>query len=270
MPGARGGTDKRVEGKNSSKSDNEKPKWTDYVLVIFAGLALLISVWSWSISDNSARSLVNYTMQQQMSFDKKAAASQFSMEITTLSPALQQLCNVYTNNWDLASNGSNVRIYPKTVLMVYGESYKYTPYEIDYVNNSIVYAGQVYSTPIYTNGDLSYSIAKTVDPGTVVENCQLINTALPGELYDSQGMYYLYYKDLSKFNTTLSHNLYYFYTNLIRAEAEREYIQSYMDSHPNSSTLNGEYFYTYMDMRNKIMVASSLTPTILNELENEK
>ena len=79
-------------------------------------------------------------------------------------------------------------------------------------------------------------------------------------------VFIIYLKDFSKFDGELSQDLYKFYNEIIRAESNREYIQSYYSEHPTEK-LKDPYFGAYMEMRSNIMNAAILVPKITSELK---
>jgi hypothetical protein len=211
---------------------------------------------------------------RQISFDKKGAAQQFSIEITSFNGTLQTYASEYSQNKDLTCGGSEVNIDPNrlTVLMLGGD----IPYELVFNNGSITaYKGY----PNYSSGNSQGYIVGYKFPDApqnpTFQSCVISTPIIPPTLYNEHGMYYFYVKDIPKFDPDLSKKLNVFYNDITSSEADRAYIQNYLDLNKvnpigiQSQSLKGQYFSAYMDMRMDIMNASELEPIIVEELNQQ-
>ena len=83
-------------------------------------------------------------------------------------------------------------------------------------------------------------------------------------------MYYIYVKDVPKFNSKLAENLNIFYNDITSAEADRQDVQNYIDTNKITdsdwASLKDPHLSAYMDMRMDIINASQLEPVIIQEL----
>jgi hypothetical protein len=212
----------------------------------------------------------SYFVNQQISFDKQGAAEQFSIEIISLNDTLQAYAYEYSQNKDLTCGGSEVNIDPNktTVLMLSGG----VPYELVFNNQSITaYKGY----PNYTNINSQILVVgfkfPNAPPAPRFQSCQISDPIIPPNLYNEHGMYYTYVKDVPKFNQELAKKLYVFYNDITSAEADRGYIQNYLDlNNPLiTQSFKGQYFSAYMDMRMDIINASQLEPAIVQGLNQQ-
>lgn len=218
---------------------------------------------------------INYLdWQNHIAFDKRGAASQLSIEIDSMNKSLQDYAYQYMNYYDFSKDGKDVIINTNvnSLLRVFDES-KTRLYEISVKNGAFI-AKKINGYPVRNNGTLKirYPILTIVSEGRIEINqfpVVVDNPIIPGPLYNEHGIYYTYVTDVSKFNKNLSQDLYIFYNYITRAESDRQYIQNYLDSHPNDK-LNGPHFDTYMDMRIGIISAAKMAPLILRELNAEE
>jgi len=256
-------------------SDAEAPPHR--ITIIIASFAIIATVIG-SISGAYITNLgASDQWNRQISFDKTGAAQQFSIEITSMNDTLQTYAYEYSQNKDLTCGGSEAKIDPNkiTVLML-GDS---IPYELVFDNGSITsYRGY----PNYTNVDLKsgaaiigYNFPKAPMTRTF-QSCEVTSPIIPPTLYNEHGMYYVYVKDVPKFNSKLSKNLNMFFNDIISAEADRAYLQNYLDENKiypigiqSVLTIKGQYFSAYMDMRMKIIDAARLQPIVLEELNRQ-
>lgn len=199
-----------------------------------------------------------------------------------MNQSLQQYAQEYMNYYDFSENGNSVIINPGTdsLFRVYDENLTRL-YEID-VKQGVFAAKRISGKPVRNNGTLSMKYPpitlddmgyKIGDNSYYIDNILLNqfpvvvdNPIIPRPIYNDHGMYYVYETDISKFDKDLSYDLYLFYNNLTIAESYRQYIQNYLDSHPNGK-LNGQYFDAYMDMRIRIIYAANMAKKILKELD---
>lgn len=239
-------------------------------LAIIAVVGTLLGAWVGAVIANQGE----YALwQQQVSFDKTSTATQFYIEINSTAPSLYGLAYQYYNNYDLSTDGNNVIVKPNG-LMVLNISSKsgieQAPYLIVINDSRIIDARQLEQIPLRNNGSFAVITTPRYYEGDFEgeTNCILDNPIIPGILYSDQGIYYSNNKDLSKFDKNLTQDLYTYYYDLTKAESERQYIQNYLDLHPNA-TIEGNYFDTYMSMRLHIMNAAAIAPKILQELKEE-
>lgn len=270
------GKSRDIDGKTKDNADNIKhyhlSKFEFFTLML-AVIAIIISIISIYISIINSYNIADYQITQQVSVDKKAAAEQFYIEINSTYPSLHGLASKYFDNYDISTNGNSVIIDPngETVLNINSISGKEeAPYLIDYIDGSIVSAKQLDEIPLRDNGSMALVTPPRLYIGDTKGEvyCIVDNPIIPGPLYRDNGVYYAYIKDISKFDANLSQDLYVYYNEITKAESDRQYIQSYLDSHPNG-TIEGNYFDIYMNMRLNVMDAACLAPRILQELENE-
>jgi hypothetical protein len=256
--------------------------------ILLAISAVFVSIYSLGVSKSNSIALADYTMQQQISFDKHSAANQLSIEINSMNQSLQNYASAYMNYYDFSDElGKNIVIDPKgnSLLRVSDKSGNGTRLYDMIVVNGIFKTRKVGGVPVRNNGTLNmiYPPIDMADVGNKVGNetyytnntvidwfiVVIDNPMIPSPLYNDHGMYYVYERDISQFDKNLSRDLYVFYNFLTIAETNRQYVQNYLDSHPNSK-LNGQYFDAYMDMRLNIIYVSEMAPTILKELDTEK
>jgi len=206
--------------------------------------------------------MANNNYHEQQKFDKQAAAQQLFIEIKSLNDSLVNYANIYINFNDLRDErGKNIGIYPNInwflMLNNWDENQSYWCFCMKDHNFN---AWQEVSIPTRINNitkferpDLDNSsivaLGNKTENGWILEapveiiNVSVIvdNPIIPYLLYNEHGMYYVYETDLSKFDKNLSEDLYLFYNLLGNAESDREYIQNYLDLHPNKR-LNKQYF----------------------------
>jgi hypothetical protein len=256
--------------------------------ILIAVAAILVSIYSLGVGYSNSIAITDYTMQQQMLFDKQAAASQLIIEINSMNGSLQQYAHEYKNYYDFSESGRDVAIRPdmNSMFRIYDQN-RTRLYEIN-VKHGEFSAKKLNARPVRDNGTLkmdfsdnSFILTEKTMGNKVGENAYNINfefrqfavmvdyPIIPSPLYNDNGMYYVYETSLSKFDKNSSQDLYLFYNNLIRAEYNRQYIQNYLDLYPNAK-LNNQYFDAYMEMRIEVMYAANMVPKILKGLEREK
>jgi hypothetical protein len=160
-----------------------------------------------------------------------------------------------------------------TTLMIEGGG---VPYKLVLCNYTIIEAIKLFAYPNYKNNTVTYSLAYPMYPYTQQELWgNLTYPVIPTKLYNDHGMYYVYTKDIPKFNPKLAQDLDTFYNEVILAESDRDYLQNYIDKNQirvdanNSSFITLQYFTAYMDMRVNIMKASELASNVTTELNEE-
>lgn len=270
------------------KEDHRESKFTkgEKVMAILTGLAVLSSffmgLYTLRINDQQSKAIANFTMQQQISFDKHAAAWQFIIEITRMNFALQGYTADYINYYDLGDeNGRSIDINPHTpsLLRIHDQDGSRF-WEVDVKPGSFV-SYKLIVKPKRENGTITFE-CPTITPAWIatwfgpyipnqIENVSVVidNPIIPSPLYSDHGVYYIHAADISKFNKNLSEDLFDFYDILMNAETDRQYLQNYIDSHPRAQ-IKGQYFDAYMDMRCDIIAAAGKAPIILEELEKEE
>jgi hypothetical protein len=213
---------------------------------------------------------------RQIAFDKQGAAQQFSIEITSMKETLHIYATSYFQNKDIMCNGSNIYVdRNKITALNFGDISR--PYKLIYNNQSItVYKG--YPDPHYSNMKFDYvgffPLSTTPIAPIEISSCYPTYIIMPPPLYNEHGMYYTYVTDIPKFDSKLATKLNIFYNDVTSAEANRQYVQTYLNQNVGNSvttwqTLKGQYFSAYMDMRMSIINASELEPSILQELDQQ-
>jgi hypothetical protein len=211
-----------------------------------------------------------------ISFDKQGAAQQFYIEISSMNDSLQSYALPYSQNKDIMCNGSDVNIDKNTLTALNFEDTN-RPYKLVFSNKTITtYKGS--PDPHYNNWETEYvgffPFATTPLAKIELFSCYPTYLIMPSPLYNEHGMYFIYVKDIPKFDSKLANDLDTFYNDITSAEADRSYVQNYLDQNGGKSittwqTLRGQYFSAYMDMRMHIINASELEPTILEELKQQ-
>ena len=242
---------------------------------------LLSGIVSYVVTD-----FINY---QQTSFDKQGAAEQFYIEINSLEPLIQRYASFYFSNYDLSYNDNktpgykNISINPNiyTILKISSDNYEriQSPYLLTLYNNTYDRGYLLNNPPIGNETGLIQVVDVNItdDNGSLlpseVIDCYLSNPIIPSQLYNDNGMFYVYVKDIPKFDPILAQNLDSFYYEVTTAEADRNYLENHLsaqnETHTNGYNEEDQYFNVYMDMRVNIMKASELLPVIINELNEE-
>ena len=209
---------------------------------------------------------------RSITFDKAGASQQFSIEIESMNQTLQFYGLQYFMNTDLSYNGSNFgEIKPDVpvLLMITAHDAPSYPYEIVLYNDSVTFNSKSFIVPGYVNGGIvNYTSIYGIPPNGYEILRSLTFPIIPTKLYDDHGMYYVYVKDIPKFNPKLANDLNIFYNEVASAESDREYLQNYIDANKDNK-IQYQYFNTYMDMRVNIMKASKLAPILLQELSEK-
>lgn len=222
-----------------------------------------------------------YFTNQQTLNEKRGTIQQLLTDISALDITLQFYKQAYVQNLDLAKKGTVwpddlLQINPNvpTLLIVDDVSNTATaPYIIKmdngrYEETKLNNEGLARLRLPYKGGTPAVYPIQLADP----ENsfyCTLSYPIMPPQLYNEHGMYYVYGPRLGGLSENLSADLYAFYYLIEQAEYNRQYVQNYIDSNPDSF-LTGQYFNAYMEMRDDIIRASQLSDIIVGELNEEK
>jgi hypothetical protein len=227
--------------------------------------------------------ITGYFTNQQIDLDKKSTAQQLSNDMSNLDIQLRFYSQAYTQNLDLSKTGAiwpddviNPNSNTPTLLIVDDTNNTATAPYVIAMNN-----GTYEETKLNTEGlarirSPFYGYLKEpavypiqlADPKNSIY-CTLSYPIMPAQLYNEHGVYYEYGTHMSGFNNkNLSQDLYVFYYLLAQAESDRQYVQNYLDSHPNAK-LERQYFNAYMEMRWDVIHASRMTDPILGELNAE-
>lgn len=285
---------------NASKESTRLTKYQkiDIVLKILAILGAFGCV--------IAGGYISYHLwQTQVSSSKHAAASELSIEINSINQSLRPYVVDYLYNIDLSDPGMDIPVgssnNQNSFLLLGYYPFDFSNNSIDKNNNPVIYEfaylqgvytfGVITGIPFYKiDGKMVYwypessyldGVPNVIKDGTpqtgysymipdyhLKLNCKVDNPIIPGPLYSDHGAYYVYQTDISRFNESLAQNLYTYYNLISRAETDRQNLQEYTDSHPNT-TLDEQHFNTYMDMRIDILLAHNMTSTVLDGLDKE-
>lgn len=235
---------------------------------------LLVAIATFMITDHFAN--------KQISLDKRSAAAQLYTDVGFLDLKLKYDSDAYTQNLDLSKTNSqwpddliNVDRNITTWLVVDDvDNTAIAPYLIKingntYETNRLESLGLVRTrSPFSNSGMTAVPDILLPDPANSIY-CTLNHPIMPVQLYNDHGTYYVYQGHLGKFNPDLSQKLYLLYYTVEQAETNRQYVQNFIDSHPNAK-LTRQYFDAYMQMRADIIDASLMTNEILRELEAER
>ena len=260
-------------------SDTEAPPHR--INVIIAVVAIVATVVGSCIGAYLTNQGSTDQWNRQISFDKRTAAEQLYTDVGFLDLKLQYDSSAYTQNLDLSKTGSQ---WPDNVININHNSTTWLV--VDDVDNTAIapylikISGDTYAvkrletsglartrSPFSNVGMTAVPPVLLPDPKNTIYST-LSYPIMPVQLYNDHGTYYVYQTHMGKFNADLSQRLYLLYYTVAQAEAERQYVQNFIDSHPNTP-LTRQYFDAYMQMRADIIDASQMTDVILGELKTE-
>lgn len=212
--------------------------------------------------------VVDYQMNNQSISERQSTAKQLSTEIELLNPNLQEYASYYKKGFDLDVGGKNPEIEPNVdnYFIISTKNNSALP-NILKANESGYYLYHLTIISLH-NGTGDFSWPNIYPPNTVFF-AKLDTPIIPPPLYNEHGMYYLYAKDISNFDTKEFTDLYLFYTQIAKAESDRASLQTYLSTYGYNDELKGQYFNTYMDMRLNILNAAKIEPKVIEELNNE-